>query len=158
MAEVYDSKSKSSGGGLAREQVVQPKPAEEPSIATLLGGLVADAQDLVRKEVDLAKQEVKVEVGKAKDSAISLGIGAAVASIGGLLLILMVVHLLSDVFDLNLWVSYLIVGGLLALIGGVLLMRARSKASEIDLVPRETISEVRKDVEWIKQQTPSDKT
>lgn len=130
---------------------------EEPSIATLLGELVADAQDLVRKEIELAKQEVRDEVSKAKDSAISLGIGGVVLAIGGLLLVLMLVHVLSDVFGLSLWVSYLLVGLLFAIVGGVLLMRGRSKASEIDLVPRATVQEVKKDVAWIKDQTPSDK-
>ena len=131
---------------------------EEPSIATLLGELVADAQDLVRKEIELAKQEVRDEISKAKDSAISLGIGGVVLAIGGLLLVLMLVHLLSDVFGLRLWLSYLLVGLVFAIVGGVLLMRGRSKASEIDLVPRATVQEVKKDVAWIKDQTPSDKS
>jgi hypothetical protein len=78
--------------------------------------------------------------------------------VGGLLLVLMVVHLLVALFDIPLWSSYLIVGGIIAIAGAVLLQRGRSRLQEIDLVPHETIDSVRKDVEWIKEQNPSDKT
>ena len=157
MAEGYRPSDRPANDALIRDLLNQPQAPQQPSIATLVGELVADAQDLVRKEIDLAKQEVRVEVGKAKDSAISLGIGAAMAAIGGLLLILMLVHLLAS-FGLRLWVSYLIVGLVFAIIGGVLIMRARSKANEINLVPEASVQEVKKDVAWIKQQTNSDKT
>src|SRR5438067_6042255 len=83
--------------------------AEDESIAQLLGELIADAQELVRKEVLLAKTEIKEEIDKARQGAISLGIGAAFALLGGLFLIQMVVHLLVWAFGIPLWVSYLIV-------------------------------------------------
>lgn len=158
MAEGYRPSNQAANDALMRELLSEPRPAEQPSIATLIGELVADAQDLVRKEIDLAKQEVRNEVNKAKDTAISVAIGGAMAAIGGLLLVLMLVHLLASVFHLSLWVSYLIVGLIFAIVGGVLLVRARSKASDINLVPQETVHEVKKDVAWIKQQTNSDKT
>jgi len=112
----------------------------------------------VRKEVLLAKTEVKAEIDKAKQGAISLGIGAGFAAIGGLLLLQMLVHFLVWAFGIPLWVSYLIVGGLLAVVGVVLLLRGKSRVSELDPVPHETLDSVRKDVEWIKEQTPSAKT
>jgi len=157
MAGTYDLPDQSPRGESLSKAEPVPTRSEEPSIATLLGELVADAQDLVRKEIDLAKQEVRNEVSKAKDTAISFGIGGVVAAIGGLLLVLMLVHLLSDVFGLQLWLSYLLVGLVFAIVGGVLLMRGRSKANEIDIVPRATVQEVKKDIAWIKDQTPPDK-
>ena len=132
--------------------------AGDESIAQLAGELIADAQELVRKEVLLAKTEIKEEIDKARQGAISLGIGAAFALLGGLFLIQMVVHLLVWAFAIPLWVSYLIVGGLLAVVGVVLLLRGRSRVSAIDPVPHETLESVRKDVEWIKEQTPSART
>jgi hypothetical protein len=70
----------------------------------------------------------------------------------------MLVHLVQDLTGLSLWVSYLIVGGLFAIIGGLLLMRGIKRMQDVDPVPRETIESVRKDVQWIKEQNPSDKT
>lgn len=131
--------------------------ATDPSIAHLMGELVADAQHLIRKELELARQEVKVEIDKGKQAAISLGIGGAIAAAGGLLLLFMLVHLLTAVFVIALWISYLIVGGILLIIGLVLLQMGRSDASDIDPTPHETIDSVRKDVEWIQEQSPLSK-
>lgn len=158
MADVRPKTEAALGAAVARERIAEQQAAAEPSLATLLGELVADAQDLARKEIELAKQEVRVEVGKAKESAIALGIGGAVAAIGGLMLVLMLVHLLVALFDIQLWVSYLIIGALFAVIGGILIQRGRTRIAEVNLVPHETIDSVRKDVAWIKEQNQSNKT
>ncbi len=134
------------------------KPAAtDASIARLMGELVADAQHLIRKELELARQEVKVELDKGKQAAISLGIGGAIVAAGGLLLLFMLVHLLSAVFVIALWISYFIVGGILLIIGLVVLQMGRSHANGIDPTPHETIDSVRKDVEWIQEQSPLSK-
>jgi hypothetical protein len=130
---------------------------DEGSISHLLSGLVADAQTLVRREIDLAKTEVAGELNKAKQGGILIGAGVGLAVVGGILLGHMLAHLLQDVFDISLWISYLVVGALLTL-GGVLLLRqGAARMSTINPVPQETIDSVRKDVEWIKEQNPSDK-
>lgn len=161
MSEAYSRSQISPEGASAYERERAPEAqqptGEETSIARLMGELVADAQHLVRKEVELARQEVRVEVNKAKQGAISLGAGGAVAAVGALLLVLMVVHLLVAVFGIALWISYLIVGALLAIIGGIMLQVGRSRLNKIDPTPHETIDSVRKDVEWIKEQNPSNK-
>lgn len=140
-----------------RERVSESR-AGEPSVAELVSGLVNDARLLVRKEIDLAKHEVSAEIGKVRQGAVALGIGAGVALIGAFLLAQMLVYLLQAVSGLSVWVSYLVVGGLFAVIGGVLLMQGINRVKQIDPVPHETIESVRKDVEWIKEQSPSDKT
>jgi hypothetical protein len=131
-----------------------PSPRSgDTSIAGLLGEVVADAQTLVRKEIELATAEVKGEITKARDGAVSLGIGSAVAGIGGLFLLLMLVHGLVEWFGLSFWLSYLIVGGTLAIVGGILLYLGLQRLKTLDPMPRETIDSVRKDVEWIREQS-----
>jgi hypothetical protein len=131
---------------------------DEGSVSQLLSGLVADAQTLVRREIDLAKTEVSAELQKAREGGMLLGAGVGLAVVGGILLGHMLAHLLQDVFDISLWISYLVVGAVLAVAGVVLLRQGASRMSEVDPVPHETIDSVRKDVEWIKEQSPSDRT
>ncbi len=158
MAETYSRREEEPQGALARERMVDRPSTSEPSIAELIGGLVADAQTLVRKEVDLAKAEVRNEINKAQQGAIALGIGAGIAVLGGIFLLLMLAQLLVAWFAIPLWASYLIIGAVL-LIGGIAaLAQGRSRLKQVDPVPRETIDSVRKDVEWLKEQNPSDKT
>jgi Putative Actinobacterial Holin-X, holin superfamily III len=143
---------------LLRRRLAQPAAAGEPSIAELLGGLIGDAQSLLRREVDLARREVTLEIDKAKQGVTMIGMGAGLSIIGGFLLSLMLVYALQDLIGLALWVSYLIVGALLTIIGGIALRQGTSRMGDIDPVPHATISSVRKDVEWISEQSPSNKT
>src|SRR5262245_23503872 len=81
---------------LLRQRLAQPASESEPSIAELLSSLITDAQTLVRREVDLAKREVSIEINKAKQGVVSLGIGAGLAVVGGLLLAHMLVYALHE--------------------------------------------------------------
>jgi hypothetical protein len=58
---------------------------------------------------------------------------------------------------LSLWVSYLIVGAVFAIGGGLLLMQGIKHMKDVDPMPRETIETVKEDIQWIKEQNPSDK-
>jgi hypothetical protein len=122
-----------------------------PSMASLLGGIVNDIQTLIRQEIRLARTEVQREWDKAKTAAGSMAAGSAVLALGGILLCLALVHLLAWAIhtDWSLWLSYLIVGGLLAALGGVLFYAGRNKAAEVNVIPPQTAETMRENVEWI---------
>lgn len=131
---------------------------EEPSVGRLIGELIEDGQTLVRKEIELARREVTGSIDKAKTGALALAIGGVVAAIGSLLLVLMTVQLLVARFNLEEWQGYMAVGIPLLIIGGVVIFIGTQSLREANPVPTETIESVRKDVEWIREQSQSDKT
>ena len=110
-----------------------------PSFVSLIGGMANDAKELLLREVALTKLEVQYELRKAKSKAIALGIGIGVSTLGGICLMLTLVHLLSSSTSIPLWGCYGIVGSLLVVVGGVLLMAAKTKADELDAVPLRSI-------------------
>jgi len=133
-------------------------PADtSPSMASLLGGIVSDIQTLIRQEVALARSEIQREWDKAKTAAGSMAVGSAILALGGILLCLMVVHLLAWAFgypntpgrEWALWVAYLIVGGVLAVLGAVLFYTGRNKAGQVNVIPPQTAETMRENVEWI---------
>jgi len=146
------------GGAFERERAAPANRTDDTSVSDLISGLVNDAQQLVHREIDLAKREVAIEVDKVKQGAVALGIGAGLAVIGTLLLGHMLVYLVQTLTGLSLWVSYLIVGAIFAIGGGLLLMQGIKRMQTVDPVPRETIESVKEDIQWIKEQNPSDKT
>jgi hypothetical protein len=153
----YPGRSQESGP-FEREHAAPSNRTSDTTVSDLISGLVNDAQQLVHREIDLAKREVAIEVDKVKQGAIALGIGAGLAVIGALLLGHMFVYLVQTLTGLSLWVSYLIVGAIFAIGGGLLLMQGIKRMKDVDPVPRETIESVKEDVQWIKEQNPSDKT
>ena len=126
----------------------------EPSMASLVGGIVHDAQTLLKQEMVLAKREVADELHKARDAAIALGIGIGITSVGGLLLGLMLVYLLqwASSEHLTLWGCYGIVGAALMVVGGGLLFFGKRRAGAIHLMPEHTMATMKDNVAWIKNQ------
>jgi Putative Actinobacterial Holin-X, holin superfamily III len=114
-----------------------------PSFVSLIGGIANDAKDLLLREVALTKLEVQDELRKAKSKAIALGIGIGVSTLGGLCLVLTLVHLLSSLTSIPLWGCYGIVGSLLIVVGGVLLVAAKTKADELDAVPLRPVKRIK---------------
>jgi Putative Actinobacterial Holin-X, holin superfamily III len=130
----------------------------EPSLAQLLTGIVNDAKALVRHELALAIDEIREDLRKTKTAVLSLGIGIGVAALGGLLLILMLVHLLHALAGLPLWACYGIVGGLLAISGAVLLLIGKNTIARIDVIPPQTMETMKENIQWIKARATSDGT
>jgi hypothetical protein len=91
---------------------------QRPSILSLVRGIIEDAKQLVLGQYELRKYQTEQKVVKAKTVATWIGIGIGLASIGLLLLILTVVHLLNALANIPLWGSYAIVGVVLLALGG----------------------------------------
>lgn len=126
---------------------------QQPSLASLVNGIITDAQDLIRQEMALARREVQEEVEKAKVAVVSFGVGLAVSMLGGLMLCFMIVYLLKLIPDLPLWLCFGIVCGLFLLGGAFLFYAAMAKIRSISLVPRQTVETMKENVRWLKNQT-----
>ena len=131
-----------------------PRPAA-PSLAALLGGIMKDAKDLLVQELTLAKLEGHDELRQIKTAALSLGIGVGVAAVGGILLIVMLVHVLAAYTDIPLWGCYGIVGSVFGVLGWVLLASGKHKIEEIDVMPQ-TVETMKENTQWLREQMTSD--
>ena len=125
----------------------------EPTLGQLVNGLVNDATLLLRQELALAKHEIYEEARKTKTAVASLGVGTGIAAVGGLLFIIMLVHLLNALTEWPLWICYGIVGGVCAIAGFALIYSGKQQISQIDMVPQQTIGTMRENVRWFKDRT-----
>jgi protein-S-isoprenylcysteine O-methyltransferase Ste14 len=123
--------------------------SDAPSMASLVGGIISDAQRLVRQEVALARREMQVELDKAKGASVALALGAGGAMLGAVFLGLMVVFLLHELGGLQLWASFLIVGGVLAVVGAILLYAGIEQVRAISIVPPQTAETLQENVQWL---------
>lgn len=130
----------------------------EASMGQLLSGIVGDAQELIRKEIALARQEVREELGTAKDAGIKLVIAGGVLAIGGLFLLVTLALGLADLLDWPSWAGFGIVGLVGAIVGYVMLSAAQKQIKQVNPIPQKTVETMKENVEWIKDRTTSDKT
>jgi thiamine transporter ThiT len=126
---------------------------EPPSMASLVGGIVHDAQQLIQQEILLARREMQQELDKTKTAAVSFGAAVTVLGLGAILVCFMLVYMLHEVAGLPLWGSFAIFGAGFVLGGGILFTVAKNKASAISMVPRQTVETMRENVQWLKNQT-----
>jgi hypothetical protein len=134
-----------------------PPTTDQPSVTSLVGGIVSDVQDLIKQQVSLIGKEVKEDVNKSISAAISLAAGAAIAVSGGLMLCMMLALLIDTLwFPQAYWVGFLIIGGVLTAVGVVMLFLAVRKFEEIKEKPMpETVQALQENVTW--QTNPSPK-
>jgi uncharacterized membrane-anchored protein YitT (DUF2179 family) len=118
---------------------------------SLVTGILDDAKLLLRQEAQLLRDEVKLELSKAGRAASGFGVGAVLAAIGALFLLLMLVHGLHEWLRWPLWASYGVVGGIITGVGIALIVRAQSLAGSVHTTPQRSLHAMKENVQWIKE-------
>jgi len=124
--------------------------ANDPSLSSLVGGIVDDAQKLIEHQFTLLKLDVRKDIDRAKETLLILGVGVGLLSGAGILLLFMLVHLIEWLARPNLewWHCYAFVAGALALVGGILFYRGRQKLETIHVIPEETTQGLKENLQW----------
>lgn len=135
------------------EEVSRPKVSKSPdqqSTIQLLRSIATDTSALVRKEVELARQELTAAVMARLVGAVAL----AVAGFFGLLIVIFLALAGAEALDLVFapWLSRLIVAGGFLLLAGIAALVGLRKMKKPSFAPEETKRTVKEDVEWAKTQ------
>lgn len=129
-----------------------------PGVAALVGGILEDAQKLVRQEVALAQREVAQAWDKAKMGVALLASALAVSSVVGILLGFMLVRLLHQYLLPNHeWACFAIVAGLVAILGGALIYGGLHQINQVQLSLPQTAETLRDDVQAVSDAVSGDR-
>lgn len=123
------------------------KWARNESTSDLLGGLLADAKELVKAHGEHLKLEVRAEVASLKETVKLAAITVGVVVLAGLLLAHFLALALAALTGLPQWAAYGIVSAVFG-IAGYLVFRSRPES--VDLVPSEAISSIKRDAARVK--------
>jgi len=142
------------------EPAAEPTPVSEtmtagdiePSLGVLFRQLAEESRTLVRQEVALAKAEISESARAVAKGAVLIGAGAGMLVLGLLVLVAFVVVGLGRILGGEYWLSTLIVGGALALLGGGLLLMGRRGLERDTLKPELTARTIRENREWAKSE------
>lgn len=121
------------------------------SFGELLGQLANNSAALVRDEIALAKQEMSEKISSFQSGVITTAIGGVIALLGVLALVAAAIIGLAHYMDAGL--AALIVGAVLALIGGIIAMSGIGRLKRTSLKPEQTIETLEEDKEWLKELT-----
>lgn len=124
-------------------------PADK-SLGELFSAMTSELGTLVHQEIELAKVETKAEVNQAVKAGGMFAGAALTAHMAWLFGSLALAWLLDQ--WMNTALAFLIVGLLYAVIAGVLFTAGRTRAKQIDPVPRQTVQTLKEDAQWAKAQ------
>jgi uncharacterized membrane protein YqjE len=124
------------------------EPSPDQPLSQLISRTSSDLATLFRKEVELAKIEIRDDVRHTAKAGSMFGAAGFAGYLAAVLASLAVVFALD--LAMPLWAAFLIVAVLFALVGFVLFRQARTRMSEFTLGPEQTIETIKEDIEWAK--------
>lgn len=119
------------------------KDQERPGTGHLLAEAARDLSELIDRQWEMAKVEVKSEYRRAKRAAEITGVAAGAALVAIFLISMAAAEGLNEV--LPLWASYLIIGSIAAIGAFGLFRFAASKAQGANMLPDRTIKTLTED-------------
>ena len=123
--------------------------ADQGSWSDLVAGIVTDATQLFRKEVELAQIEIRNDLLNIKTLVTGIAIGAFLAVLGVVLLSVALALALIAYTTLPPWLCFGIVGGALLLAGMFFIIMVVRSKKKIDIIPQRTVEAVKEDIGWI---------
>jgi hypothetical protein len=130
------------------EPVTQP----EPSVTRLVSGIVDDAHDLVRQQIQLLKHEILRDLKEARRISISFAVSCVSGGVALLLLSFMLVYLVNWLWPSQpLWVGFAFVGGLCAVTCVGLFFFAKERLEEIAPISEEALNATKENLQWTRK-------
>jgi len=129
----------------------------EPSLTSLVSGIVNDIQDLVKQQLQLTRREIEEDLRKTKEAASILALGLAIAFLGAIPFCLMLVHLLhwlaspalTDPARLPLWACHGVVAVVLFVLGASLAAVGRQKFKSVHPLDNPATEALKENVQWL---------
>lgn len=119
------------------------------SMTALVKDIIDDAQELIRQQLQLFRQEIRADVLKVRDAAMFLALGVGVTLIGGFLLMVMLPLLLNWLVPtIPLWGCFGIIGVVAAAIGVGLLFAAVKQIESVKPLSDQSAEALKENLQW----------
>ena len=132
------------------QRMNENRALDNKPLGDLFSDLASQMSELVRKEVELAKVEVGQKAKFVGKNVAYLVVGGAIAYAALLTILAAIVMLLDNVMPS--WGAALLVGIVVAVVGWLLVSKARAALQTTDVTPQQTVETLKEDAAWVKQQ------
>jgi hypothetical protein len=124
------------------------EPSPDQPLSELISRMTTDVSALVRKEIELAKIEIKEDVRHTARVSGMFGAAGFAGYMAAILLSLAAVFALD--VALPLWSAFLIVAALFGIVGFMLFQQGRTRMKDFTPGPEQTVETIKEDIEWAK--------
>jgi O-antigen ligase len=124
----------------------------EATLTELVSGIANDAQRLIHQQYQMLRAEVKEDIRRTKSAVAYMGFGIGACLIGSLFLLVFVPLLINDLLGMEQthpWVGWVIVGGVLLVVGLIGLFAGRRIFQKNNPLPDKTLNALEENLSWI---------
>ena len=139
----------------ARNAETQP---DIEGLPALFGRLSDGVTTLLDTKLSLLKVELKEDVTGYISGAVKILIGGIIAAVGFAILNVAVAFFISTLLPesldpfIRIALGFVITGALYLVIGAIFIITAKNRLAKQDMVPNRSVTELRKDKEWLKKE------
>lgn len=131
----------------------EPRTENIAGLATLVGDILTDAQELTRQQIELVKVEVRDTADKAQGIGVLFVAGLGLATVAGVLFAFAAAQFLVwAIPSLPDWGAYAIVGLLPAGAAAMLFGVCKQKMDSFSLLPEKAVEALQENLEWKTEQ------
>lgn len=124
--------------------------ANEPSVTSLVGGIINDSQQLIGQQLNLFRREIQQDMARTRQAACVLGAGVGVGLLASIVLIFALAHLIHWAApDLPLWACYGLVGVVVGGIAGWLVYAGKKQFDAFNPLPDQSFQALQENVQWL---------
>jgi len=123
---------------------------ENRPIADLFAELKKETTTLLQKEMELFRVEILGKIAQLVKDVAALGVGGVLLYTGFLTLVAALVLGVAEF--ISPWLSALLVGGLLCLVGVILLAKGQKDIAQMKITPEKTAQTLKETAKWAKTQ------
>ncbi len=135
----------------------EPTNTAEPSLATLVGGVVADVQKLIGQHLEMFQQEIREDFRKTKEATLFVGSAAGLGAAGVGLLLAMLVGLFAWAVPTVPWWGWCgLLGGAVVLSAAALYAVGRHKFASFNPLPDESVAAMKGSADWLASRMTSE--
>ena len=125
------------------------------TIGGLIRGILNDLRTLVKEEIALARVELRDQAVRGRAAALSFGLAAGALMFGVAFLLVAVAMGIAEVTGWPVWAGFLIVAGVLSVVGFISLASGRRQLRTFHAVPEQTVTTIKENSEWIAKRLSS---
>ena len=125
---------------------------DRTSILTLIRGLLDDARDLIREELQLARAEIREEISAAQAAVVAFAISAAIGLLGAMLLSVAIGGAIAYFLRWPTWAGYGITAVVFLAAAWGLCLYARGRLKAIRAIP-ETKDTIKENLAWMQNKS-----
>ena len=144
-------RTRSASGNGSEHELQDGRPWQQEPVIGLVGSLARDVTTLIRQEARLIRVELSEKLDQAK-AGVAGTISGMLVTFAGSLFLVAASALALDTQLQRPWLSFLIVGGAVTLIGAILLGLGKRNLATTNLVPERAKESLQQDVKMVKEE------